>query len=118
MEFRSRQVLILCASQNQYFATHNIDIYKMLEMDGMIGTLELVAKSDWCAILPAALCDLDLSGDFRTLSPLMSPPLTTDYVIITSASKELSPVAELFSKRIRMEIMNISEKLNKKVNLI
>ena len=59
----------------------------MLEMDGMIGTLELVAKSDWCAILPAALCDLDLSGDFRTLSPLMSPPLTTDYVIITSASK-------------------------------
>ena len=40
-------------------------IYKMLEMDGMIGTLELVAKSDWCAILPAALCDLDLSGDFR-----------------------------------------------------
>ena len=105
-------------SQNQYFATHNIDIFKMLEMDGMIGTLELVATSDWCAILPAALCDLDLSGDFRTLSPLMSPPLTTDYVIITSASKELSPVAELFSKRIRMEIMNISEKLNKKVNLI
>jgi len=94
-------------SQNQYFATHNIDIFKMLEMDGMIGTLELVAKSDWCAILPAALCDLDLSGDFRTLSPLMSPPLKTDYVIITSASK-----------RIRMEIKNISEKLNKKVNLI
>ena len=103
-------------AQNQYFATHNIDIYKMLEMDGMIGTLELVANSDWCAILPAALCDLDLSGDFRTLSPLMSPPLTTDYVIITSASKELSPVAEIFSKRIRKEIKNISEKLNKKVN--
>ena len=46
----------------------------------------------------------------------MSPPLTTDYVIITSASKELSPVAEIFSERIRKEIKNISEKLNKKVN--
>ena len=105
-------------AQNQYFATHNIDIAKMLEMDGMIGTLEMVASSDWCAILPAALCDLDLSGDFRTLSPLISPPLITDYVIITSASKELSPVAQLFSERIRVEIKNISEKLNKKVNNI
>lgn len=105
-------------AQNQYFATHNIDIAKMLEMDGMIGTLEMVASSDWCAILPAALCDLDLSGDFRTLSPLISPPLITDYVIITSASKELSPVAQLFSERIRIEIKNISEKLNKKVNNI
>lgn len=101
---------------NQYFATHNIDVKKTLEMDGMIGTLELVATSDWCAILPAALCDLDLSGDFRTLSPLISPPLKTDYVMITSASKELSHVGEIFSKRIRREIKNIGEKLIKKVN--
>tara|TARA_B100000768_G_scaffold40006_1_gene38928 strand:- start:6197 stop:7129 length:933 start_codon:yes stop_codon:yes gene_type:complete len=103
-------------AQDQYFATHNIDVFKMLEMDGMIGTLEMVASSDWCAILPAALCDYDLSGDFRTLSPLISPPLITDYVIITSASKELSPVALLFSERICKEIKNISEKLNEKVN--
>jgi DNA-binding transcriptional LysR family regulator len=103
-------------AQDQYFATHNIDVFKMLEMDGMIGTLEMVASSDWCAILPAALCDYDLSGDFRTLSPLISPPLITDYVIITSASKELSPVALLFSKRICKEIKYISEKLNEKVN--
>ena len=45
---------------NEYFATHNIKIDKKLEMDGMIGTLEMVATSDWCAILPAVLCDLDV----------------------------------------------------------
>ena len=82
-------------------------------MDGMIGTLQMIATSDWSAILPAALCHLDLSGETRTLSPLISPTLITDYVMITSASKELSPVAELFSKKICIEIKNISKIYNK-----
>ena len=64
-------------SLDEYFATHNIKIDKTLEMDGMIGTLEMVASSDWCAILPAVLCDLDILGNLRTLSPLTSPNFTT-----------------------------------------
>ena len=103
---------------NEYFATHNINVIKKLEMDGMIGTLQMIATSDWSAILPAALCHLDLSGETRTLSPLISPNLITDYVMITSASKELSPVAELFSKKICKEIKNLSKNFNEKAKLI
>ena len=109
----SRRVAI-----NEYFATHNINVIKKLEMDGMIGTLQMIATSDWSAILPAALCHLDLSGETRTLSPLTSPNLITDYVMITSASKELSPVAELFSKKICKEIKNLSKNFNEKAKLI
>jgi len=109
----SRRVAI-----NEYFATHNINVIKKLEMDGMIGTLQMIATSDWSAILPAALCHLDLSGEARTLSPLISPNLITDYVMITSASKELSPVAELFSKKICKEIKNLSKNFNEKAKLI
>ena len=105
-------------SLNEYFATHNIKIDKMLEMDGMIGTLEMVASSDWCAILPAVLCDLDIHGNLRTLSPLTSPNLTTEYVLITSASKELSSAAKLFSEKICNEIKSITEKMNQKVRPI
>jgi len=100
---------------DEYFATHNIKINKTLEMDGMIGTLEMVASSDWCAILPAVLCDLDILGNLRTLSPLTSPNLITEYVLITSASKELSSAAKLFSKKICDEIRLITEKMNEKV---
>tara|TARA_B100001113_G_scaffold347146_1_gene339060 strand:- start:20 stop:985 length:966 start_codon:yes stop_codon:yes gene_type:complete len=100
---------------DEYFATHNIKIDKTLEMDGMIGTLEMVASSDWCAILPAVLCDLDILGNLRTLSPLTSPNLITEYVLITSASKELSSAAKLFSKKICDEIRLITEKMNEKV---
>ena len=109
----SRRVAI-----NEYFATHNINVIKKLEMDGMIATLQMIATSDWSAILPAALCHLDLSGETRTLSPLISPNLITDYVMITSASKELSPVAELFSKKICKEIKNLSKNFNEKAKLI
>ena len=100
---------------DEYFATHNIKIDKTLEMDGMIGTLEMVASSDWCAILPAVLCDLDILGNLRTLSPLTSPNLITEYVLITSASKELSSAAKLFSNKICDEIRLITEKMNEKV---
>ncbi len=100
---------------NQYLSTHGIKPKSILEMDGMIGTLEMVAYSDWCSILPAALCDLDIDGNSRTLSPLDSPSLITDYVLITSASRELSPVTKFFSEKICEEIKNISEKLNQRV---
>ena len=105
-------------SLDEYFATHNVKIDKTLEMDGMIGTLEMVASSDWCAILPAVLCDLDIHGNLRTLSPLTSPNLTTEYVLITSASKELSSAAKLFSEKICNEIKSITEKMNQKVRPI
>ena len=105
-------------SLDEYFATHNIKIDKTLEMDGMIGTLEMVASSDWCAILPAVLCDLDILGNLRTLSPLTSPNLTTEYVLITSASKELSSAAKLFSEKICDEIKSITDKMNQKVRPI
>ena len=105
-------------SLNEYFATHNIKIDKTLEMDGMIGTLEMVASSDWCAILPAVLCDLDITGNLRTLSPLTSPNFTTEYVLITSASKDLSSAAKLFSEKICNEIKSITEKMNQKVRPI
>jgi hypothetical protein len=39
----------------------------------------------------------------------------TEYVMITSASRELSPSARLFSKKMCEEIRSITEKMNKKV---
>ena len=100
---------------NEYFTTHNVNIEKTLEMDAMIGTLEMIASSDWCSVLPSVLCDLDLDGVSRTLSPLISPTFTTEYVLITSASKELSSISKLFSEKISSEIKNITSKMNNKL---
>lgn len=101
---------------NEYFSTHGINPNSILEMDAMIGTLEMVATSDWCSILPATLCDLDLNGKKRNLSRIDSPTLITDYVLITSASKELSIATRIFIEKISKEIKNISQNIAQKIN--
>ena len=101
---------------NEYFSTHGINPNSILEMDAMIGTLEMVTTSDWCSILPATLCDLDLNGKKRNLSIIDSPTLITDYVLITSASKELSIATRIFIEKICKEIKNISQNITQKIN--
>lgn len=101
---------------NEYFSTHGINPNSILEMDAMIGTLEMVATSDWCSILPATLCDLDLNGKKRSLSRIDSPTLITDYVLITSASKELSIATSIFIEKISKEIKSISQNITQKIN--
>ena len=103
---------------NQYFSTHGINPESIIEMDAMIGTLEMVATSDWCSIVPATLCDLDLEGVNRTLSPIESPSLITDYVLITSASKELSYATKIFIEKISEEIKKISQNINQKISYL
>ena len=101
---------------NEYFSTHGINPDSILEMDAMIGTLEMVATSDWCSILPATLCNLDLNGKKRNLSSIDSPALITDYVLITSASKELSIATRIFIEKISKEIKKISQNITQKIN--
>jgi len=103
---------------NEYFSTHGINPDSILEMDAMIGTLEMVTTSDWCSILPATLCDLDLNGNKRNLSPIHSPALITDYVLITSASKELSYATKIFIEKISEEIKKIGQNINQKISYL
>ena len=101
---------------NEYFSTHGITPSSILEMDAMIGTLEMVATTDWCSILPATLCDLDFNNIKRNLSPIDSPKLITDYVLITSASKELSFATRFFIEKITNEIKRITQNINRQIN--
>jgi LysR family transcriptional regulator, nitrogen assimilation regulatory protein len=69
----------------------------VLEMDAMMGTLELIATSDWVSILPATLCFPDIARGPRRVHPLVDPPLTVDYVLITPAARAVSPAAAAFA---------------------
>lgn len=70
-----------------YFTSHGVRLANMFEMDAMLGTLELVASSDWCTILPSAICYPDRTGAVRALHPLIDPPIQTNYVIVEKAEK-------------------------------
>ncbi|SLN76804.1 LysR family transcriptional regulator [Roseisalinus antarcticus] len=76
---------------------HGIHVAELMEMDGMLGTLEMVAHTDWQAILPSAICHPDKDGQVRKLNLLCDPPMSFDYVIVQKSERPLPQAARLLA---------------------
>ena len=70
----------------------------------MMGTLDLVASSDWVTILPGVLCAPDRAGRERKIHPLSGLALTVDYVLIESSTKPMPPAARMLAQIIEAEM--------------
>ncbi|GAB5445380.1 LysR family transcriptional regulator [Gymnodinialimonas sp.] len=93
----------------EYAETHGVAIDRVLDMDAMLGTLELVAASDWVTILPWIICSADARGDVRRVSPLIDPPLHSEFVVIEPARRPLPPEGHLFLDELRAELDRLVE---------
>lgn len=89
---------------DEYFATHGVQVARLLEMDAMMATLELVARSDWVAVLPGLLCVNDHDGTVRHISPIGEPPIYSEFVMIEPTRKALSPQAQHLFATLKQEI--------------
>jgi DNA-binding transcriptional LysR family regulator len=87
-----------------YIQTHNIEVSQILELDSMLGTLELVAASNWKTILPGLVCLNDRRGDVRKLNPIVGSPLHVDYVMIEPKSSSLSHESKIFADLLKEEL--------------
>ena len=79
-----------------FLTESGLAVEKIIDMDAMFATLELVAGSDYATILPATLCRKDIDGRDRWLHPITGPELTVNYVVVEPARKALSPAAAMF----------------------
>lgn len=86
-----------------YFAANGIRVERIMEMDSMMGTLDLVARSDFMAVLPSVLLGPDRDGAERAVAPLDAPPLYADFISIEPARRPLSPQAKAFFDVMRAE---------------
>ncbi len=109
--------LVLPGSQNarrasieEIIRNHSIKVEKVMELDAMMATLDLVARSDWTTILPGCLVIDDISGKERQLHPIVHPVMTLNYVLIEQASKTLSPAAQLLREAMQAELAAVCEK--------
>jgi len=98
------------ANLQHYLDTHRVPVESMIEMDAMIGTLELIARSDWVAILPGLILAPDQSGKERVISPITKPRMNAEFVVIEPARSKLSRPAGLFLEEIRAEVAAITER--------
>jgi DNA-binding transcriptional LysR family regulator len=89
---------------DNYLNENGIQVREMLEIDTMYGTLDLVSRSDWVAILPGLLCIPDLDGARRLVAPLADPPLHVDYLRIEQRAKPLTQAAQVFANILQEEL--------------
>ena len=103
--------LVLPSSENarrakieECIQTYNVPVSKIMELDAMMATLDLVARSDWCTILPGCLLIDDVSSSERNLHPISHPAMSLSYVLVEQVSKTLSPAAQLLREAIQAEL--------------
>lgn len=71
-------------------------IKAILELDAMMGTLDLVAGSDWTTILPGVMMAADLDRDRFSVNPIVDPALSLELVLIEPARRPMEPTAQAF----------------------
>ena len=57
-----------------YCASNGVHIEQLVELDAMLATLDLVARSDWVTVLPGIMMALDTGSPPLKVNPLTGPP--------------------------------------------
>ena len=92
-----------------YIGVNDIELEATMELDTMLGTLDLIANSDWVSILPAVLSPPDKDGRKRLFTPLGNPPLEVEYMRITHKARPLTRAAKAFADVLQQELNNVLE---------
>ncbi len=96
---------------DQYLATNGIEVGRMLELDSMFTTLDLVERSEWATILPGILCLPDLVSGQRRVIPITGPGLSVDYLRIEPMSVPLSDAGQAFYSFLMDELLAALDQL-------
>lgn len=91
----------------RYLTVNEIKPAETMELDTMLGTLDIVTNSDWVSILPAVLSPPDKDGKKLLFTPLAEPPLTVEYMLITHKAHHLSKASEAFVDILQHALNNV-----------
>lgn len=85
----------------KYFTDNGITVESRLEFDTVYGILDLVASSEWRAILPGFMIAGDLGSDRLTFNPLEGPSLFQQLFVVEPERQPLSAAAKAFLETLR-----------------
>ena len=88
----------------RYLSLNGIAVAEVMELDAMLGTLDIVANSDWASILPSVLGRADRDGIKRRFMPLTDPPLGVEYMRISNKARPLGRAARAFADVLQEEL--------------
>lgn len=92
----------------RYMVSNGAQIRSMIELDAMMGTLDLVATTDWVTILPGVMMASDIDRDRFNVNPIVDPILTLDLVLIEPLRKPMDSVAQVFLQLLEAETARVN----------
>jgi DNA-binding transcriptional LysR family regulator len=95
---------------DRYVAANNIKLKAKIELDSMMGTLDLIATSDWVAILPGMIMASEIDRPRFNIHPIVNPELTLGLVLIEPANRTLDPIASTFLRLLKAEAERVTER--------
>jgi DNA-binding transcriptional LysR family regulator len=96
-----------------YMASNGVRIRSLIEIDAMMGTLDLVAKTDWVTILPGVMMASDIDRDEFTVNPIVEPGLTLDLSLIEPLRQPMDAIAQAFAELVESETARVNARWTK-----
>jgi LysR family nitrogen assimilation transcriptional regulator len=90
-----------------YCAANGVQIERLIELDAMLATLDLVARSDWMTVLPGIMMARD-DGTQHSVNPLAEPPLWLDLVLIEPSHRIMTAAALAFLSALEAEAQRLN----------
>jgi len=87
-----------------YMTSNGIVVKHFAEFDTMLGTLDLVSRGSWSAILPMMMMPHDFEDGKYTINPIVAPPLILETFVLQPARKTLDEVALAFLRCLTEEV--------------
>jgi LysR family transcriptional regulator, nitrogen assimilation regulatory protein len=94
-----------------YIQSNAVKIARLIEMDAMMATFDFVARSDFVTILPGLIAVNDIGSADIVVNPIVDPPLSADFIVITPARRSLQKVARLFLETFERDLLATEKKL-------
>lgn len=89
------------SDMEKYFLDNGVTVQARLEFDTVYGILDLVACSEWRAILPGFMIAGDIGGGRLSFNSLMGAPLWQNLFVVEPERQPLSAAAKAFLETMR-----------------
>lgn len=91
-----------------YFASNDVAVERLVELDSMLGTLDLVATARWVTVVPGIMMASETTRRQFTVSPLADPSLPLDLALIEPVRRSLAAPAAAFLLVLEEEAMRLN----------
>jgi DNA-binding transcriptional LysR family regulator len=85
----------------------DVPVARLMEIDGLLGTLDLVSGSDWVSIVPLVAIEDEVRLSRVTYSPIVGERLGIDYYAAHVVSAALTLPAQRFHAMLRTELARV-----------